>query len=428
MRPRLLALVMGIALCLGAGVERTPGVSPTPAVTLPAKMTASWTLPAGRALFVATDGHDGNPGTEGLPFRTLARGVVELAPGDILYVKQGVYVEALVHTIPPGESWSRPVTVAAYPGHAVTLQPAAGEPGVLRFIAPQAYIVVRGFVLDATNVRHDAVKITATATDGQSAHHIRIQDCEVKNAPNQGILTSGGAHSNEFINLDVHDNGLTDFEHGIYLASDGNVVEGSKVHRNAGWGIHVYNQRPGGSANFNVIRNNRVFNNARVGARGAGILLSSGKGHQAYNNLVWGNVRGIQLGPDTLDAVVYHNVVYANRGHGLFVSPGSVNARIHNNIIWQNAGADYLNTGRKTINTHNLIGLDPGFLDANAGNFRLRANSPAIDAGTLLGSITTDIAGARRWQGDAPDIGAYELRDPADAIRPERARNDRRGR
>ena len=52
---------------------------------------------------------------------------------------------------------------------------------------------------------------------------------------------------------------------------------------------------------------------------------------------------------------------------------------------------------------------DPRFADAAAGDFRLLAGSPAIDAGVaddVLGA--TDHAGASRFQGAAPDLGAHE--------------------
>jgi hypothetical protein len=57
---------------------------------------------------------------------------------------------------------------------------------------------------------------------------------------------------------------------------------------------------------------------------------------------------------------------------------------------------------------------DPRFVDAAGGDFRPRADSPTVDAGTgheLLGS--SDPAGCTRGLGAAPDIGAYEYADPA---------------
>ncbi|MCG8441644.1 MAG: right-handed parallel beta-helix repeat-containing protein, partial [Caulobacterales bacterium] len=57
------------------------------------------------------------------------------------------------------------------------------------------------------------------------------------------------------------------------------------------------------------------------------------------------------------------------------------------------------------------------FLDADGFDFRLRAGSPAVDAGRDAGAPATDITGAARPQGAAVDVGAYEFdgRPPAAA-------------
>ena len=55
------------------------------------------------------------------------------------------------------------------------------------------------------------------------------------------------------------------------------------------------------------------------------------------------------------------------------------------------------------------IAADPSFLNAEAGDYRLRATSPCLDAGTpdIFGT-TLDFAGNDRVQGQAPDMGAFE--------------------
>jgi hypothetical protein len=50
---------------------------------------------------------------------------------------------------------------------------------------------------------------------------------------------------------------------------------------------------------------------------------------------------------------------------------------------------------------------DPRFVDPAAGNFHLQAESPAIDAGVMIG-YTLDFDGRARPVGAAPDAGAYE--------------------
>jgi len=357
---------------------------------------------------VATTGSDANPGTQTQPFRTIAHGASVLTPGATLYVTSGTYAESLYNTIPGGTSWSQPVTVAAYPGHVVTIRPNPGADRVLHFQGTAtAYIVVEGFILDAVNVTYDAVKITAASTSGP-AHHIRLIRCEVKNAPNQGILVTGGAHSNEFISLAIHDNGTDDFDHGVYIKTENNLVEGSRIYQNAGWGVHVY-ALEGPTAHHNVIRNNQIFDNARVGARGPGILLSSGTGNMAYNNLIWGNRGGVDIAYGASHTKVYHNVVYGNGSYGIRLRPRAMRTVVQNNIVYQNVGLPIFDNGVGTVQDHNLLNRDPHFVNATGHDFRLQPSSPAINAGVTVSWVTTDYEGTPRPQGVAHDIGAFEL-------------------
>src|SRR4028119_1700781 len=66
---------------------------------------------------VATTGNDTNPGNASAPFRTLAKGVSVLKPGDTLLVRAGTYTGSKqLEGIPGGTSWKKPVTIKAYPG------------------------------------------------------------------------------------------------------------------------------------------------------------------------------------------------------------------------------------------------------------------------------------------------------------------------
>src|SRR4030095_8643680 len=151
-------------------------------------------------------GSDRSPGTATQPFRTVSKGVSVLTPGATLYVRGGTYAEALINNIPRGTSWSAPVTVAAYPGEAAVLQPSRGE-YVLHFQNGQQFIVIDGLILDGVYATEGVIKITTARVGDPStaAHHIRIQNSEVKNTIASGIYTShAGADFNEFINLNIH--------------------------------------------------------------------------------------------------------------------------------------------------------------------------------------------------------------------------------
>jgi hypothetical protein len=71
------------------------------------------------ARFVAPGGDDGNPGSLDRPYRTVARGARELAPGMTLYLRAGVYRESLELRQLAGTA-EAPIQIRSYPGeHAV---------------------------------------------------------------------------------------------------------------------------------------------------------------------------------------------------------------------------------------------------------------------------------------------------------------------
>ena len=62
------------------------------------------------------------------------------------------------------------------------------------------------------------------------------------------------------------------------------------------------------------------------------------------------------------------------------------------------------------------ITVDPKFVNAGTGNYRLQSSSPCINAGTNYLEVytTTDLDGNARLQGPIVDIGAYE--HPANSL------------
>ena len=385
---------------IASSTPTSPAAAPT------STPTATPTLPqeGAQTYYVATNGNDSNPGTASEPFRTINQGVSVLGPGDTLFVKSGTYAESLYDVIPSGTSWAKPVTLAAYPGDVVTIKPSSGNK-VIRFTRSQ-YIIIDGFVLDGANVATNVIKIT------KEAHHIRIQNSELRGAPSQGILVTnyGSINSdyNEFINLDVHNNGTTNLDHGLYITTRNNLIDRSSIHHNAGYGVHIYMGGCNNCANNNIVSNNAIYDNASAGSWGPGIILSSGSGNLAYNNLIWGNAGGIQVAYRVSDAQVYNNVVYANDNYGIRIQSDSVNAIIRNNIVYQNGSETISDAGSGTIQDHNLVETDPQFVDAPAHDFHLQPTSPAIDTGTALSEVPYDFDGISRPRGAGFDIGAYE--------------------
>jgi hypothetical protein len=75
----------------------------------------------GREYYVAPSGDDdANPGTFDLPFQTIARGVSTLQPGDVLNLRLGVYVEAVVVAETHGTP-EQPIVIRSYPGEQASI-------------------------------------------------------------------------------------------------------------------------------------------------------------------------------------------------------------------------------------------------------------------------------------------------------------------
>ena len=367
--------------------------------------------PPRTTFFVAPNGSNSNPGTEARPFLTIAKGMSVLGPGKTLYIKAGTYSESLGNKVPAGRSWRSPVTVAAYRGNAVIIQPAGGGYVFNPAGSRSCYIILRGLTLDARNVSLDAVKIDQSGSNpANAAHHIRIQDCEIRNSRAQGILTSVGARHNQIQGCRVHDNGASDFCHGIYITSAYNLVDRCQVYHNAGWGIHVYEEGAvEDSAHDNTVRNNLIHDNAAQGARGVGIGLYAGNNNVAYNNILWNNHGAIAIDFGATDTQVYNNTCYDNGAGGnagIYIGNGSSGAIVRNNIVMQ-ADLPISNSGSGTIQDHNLIG-DAGFIDPAGHDFHLKSSSPAIDAGVAVDGFRVDCSGVPRPQGSGWDLGAYE--------------------
>ena len=367
--------------------------------------------------YVSPSGSDQGPGTLARPFRTIHRGFTELRPGDTLRIRAGTYPEALLDDVPSGTSWSAPVTIAAHQGETVTLRP-SGTQFVLRLRGNHRYIAFNDFIFDATLVTDSAIYISSSKNG--SPDHIRISRSEVKNAPHMGIIVEAEAGRqaqarHEFLNLNVHDNGTTPLDHGFYIQSNYNVIQGCDIHHNAGNGIQVYKKgTASGNASHNTVCGNKAHDNGRAKGRGVGIGLYVGDGNIAFNNLVWNNQIGIAVEIGASNSKILNNTIYNNNGDaGIrvgYTGPGvTTNTTIRNNIIYGNQRRDIADFGTGTVADHNLLNrTNPLFVNSKAGDFHLQSASPAIRTGVPLTEVLVDFDGVKRPKTGAHDLGAYE--------------------
>jgi len=190
-----------------------------------------------------------------------------------------------------------------------------------------------------------------------------------------------------------------------------------------------------------LLRNNRI---AAAGYNGGIVLVQDGAGGtldaRVLNNLVTGAIDftgpqpgGVSLlaSAGTLHADVFGNTLVGNdtgfiasKGAGASLTGTLANTLVADNasrgvIIGAAAGADFANEHDLVFGNGTddftpgagTVQADPSFV--GAGDFHLRSDSPARDAGNsaFTTDIPVDLDGAQRVVGAAVDIGAWEVGD-----------------
>ena len=292
--------------------------------------------------YVATNGNDADHGTEERPFQTIDKGLSVLGHGDTLYLREGIYYSIVVniyHSISSGTSWANPVTIAGYPGEAVTL---LGGIGIYVPDDTLQYVIFDNFTIDGAGI----------FVGGAGAQYIRFQNSEVKNSPRSGIGGGAGASHIEFVNLRVHDNGGDRLSHGFYVAMQYTLIDGCDIYNNGGYGIQIYDSSctTNDCADNTTIRNSQIHDNRGDG----GVTLSYGSNIVFEHNFVYNHLNGVEVSyGNPNNTRIIGNTVYNNWG-GINISPSSRDAIVQDNHLSGNAGAitDY---GAGTILRDNRI-------------------------------------------------------------------------
>ncbi|MCX7682701.1 MAG: CotH kinase family protein [Anaerolineae bacterium] len=136
---------------------------------------------------------------------------------------------------------------------------------------------------------------------------------------------------------------------------------------------------------------------------GSGIAVKDGAVAFITNNTIAGCRHGIYLyeghqGEGGGIATVKNTIVWGNRV-GLELDSRSVVTVTYSDI--QTSGGAWPGEGN--------INADPLFRAPQAGDYRLRGDSPCVDTGTSVGAPSDDILGVYRPHGRRHDMGAYEF-------------------
>lgn len=410
------------------------------------------------AYFVSPNGSDHNPGTFKQPWCTLGKAARSVIPGDIVYVREGLYKEAVY--IAASGSQEKPIQFLAYPGETP--------------------------IVDGTNLKlPQGAGLIRIKGDW-----IRFSGFEVRNSPYKGVELEGKYDRVDHIFSHHHQ------RNGIHVQGDYGTVEDSRVWQNGlsgsrGSALTASRETENGITDFAILRNNIVWENQGMGINthdANGTLI---EGNIVHDNLIgniyihdaskiicrrnivymaegsspygkgsnWGILLGDETELPTAAITVANNIVYGNNfnlkwdngpddiggmttaliANNTFVngmpnnkgnanvdigSGDHHNVRFVNNIIVQDDKtliADLPNDPQ-VILSHNLWSRKPKDLGtgdfvadpklARTGSptnyswFELTSASPAIGRGLYLPEVAVDFAG--RARGDPPDLGALE--------------------
>jgi parallel beta-helix repeat protein len=405
-------------------------------------------LPAtaqGTTYYVATTGSDApGCGTVGSPCQTIQYAADLVEAGDTVLINPGTYAGGV--TVETGGADGEPITFRAS-GSGVVINGSGGERDAF-FITWADYVVVEGLTIQ--NADRAGVRI-------DNSHHVTVRDCTFANNGTWGLFTDFSDYTT-VENCESY--GSVD-EHGIYISnsSDYPTIRGNRLHHNNGCGLHMngdISMQPGdGIISYALVEDNVIYENGAGG--GSGINMDGVTHSLIRNNLLYDNhASGISIyqidgGSGSHDNRVLNNtIVMASNGRWGINIPGTgdTNNKLFNNIVYNyhswrgsitigsptlsgfesdyNVLMDRFSTDdgdtRITLAQWQALGYDAHsilatptqlFVDASADDYHLKAGSPAINAGTLLGDVTDDLEGNPRPVGATHDAGAYEYQDDA---------------
>ena len=396
----------------------------------------------GSSIYVDDDCDGSGNGSSGDPYCTFQEAANVVAAGDTVLINPGTYGGGI--TVDVSGTAVNPITFQAN-GGTVTIQGSGSERDAF-FITEADYIIVDGLTIQQAN--RAGVRISLS-------DHVTIRNSTFINNQTWGVFTD---FSDYTLIENIESYGAVE-EHGIYISnsSDNPTIRGNRLHHNNNSGLHmngdiniggdgtisegvvegniIYENGEGGGSGINmdgvvdsIVRNNLLYDNHASGISVFQIDGATG----SQNNLILNNTilmpsdgRWAINIPDLVDTnnKIFNNIIlsdHAFRGSILIPDPGLVGFESDYNIVANRMSADGGNSNM-SLAAWQALGFDANsfiaseidlFVNPAANDYRLKAGSPAIDAGTTLADVTIDLDGKTRPIGAAFDIGAYEFGTP----------------
>ncbi len=401
--------------------------------------------------YVAPTGSDANAGiSAAAPWLTLQHAAGKVAAGDTVIVAAGNYTG--FHLTTDGTAAAR-ITFSAQPGVNITTRNPVTADGIN--LEGASYVTIEGFTVNG---------MPRTGIRSVTNDFVVIRNNSMDQNNSWGILT--GFSDDLLIENNVCSRSKV--EHGIYVSNSGDrpVIRGNTCWGNNANGIHMNGDLSAGSGGGTtdgdgvitnaVVENNTLYDNGAAGGSGincdgvqrstirnnliynskaSGISLyridggQPSSGNWVSNNTVLVSVAGatttgrwaLNVMNASTGNTVRNNVFYSHHSFrgAVSVSADSLpNFTSDYNAVEDRFSADGGGTGVSLAAWRAATGQDKNsfavadpttlFVNAAAGNYRLRAGSAAIDTGTSDFASVVDFEGHARPYGGGYDIGYDE--------------------
>jgi hypothetical protein len=336
----------GLAACGGGGDG-----SGAPTATAGSPPAAPAEAPLANGIYVSPNGSDSNPGTQSQPLQSIEAGVARLRPGLVLVLLDGTWKLAgpiVIRQQGAADAW---VEVRGARGATPTLDASGVDiPWASSYPWVQGAVQVEGSAY--VRVRNVHVKGSRLAGFNVAAsRHVEIVNCSSRGSFASGISAWQGTEEVRVLGNTV--TGANDMSlsfrpftgseaphEAISIAGTrGFEVAWNEVAANRKEAIDVKETSAHGS-----VHHNHCWNNDRQGLYVDG-WFGVLEDVELRENVVHGNEVGIAIstedGPVTRDVRVHHNLVFENRGPGLYFSRwGKDNPRqeiaVYNNTFHRN--------------------------------------------------------------------------------------------